>query len=620
MPAIIGQFGDKVETTPANLECMLAAMAEAGAGENWTRAVGTGYCLGQSGRAGGARSISAAEDGLVIVADARIDGRDDVCRALGDPQLSSDADDTDLILAAWRKWGSRCPEWLIGDYAFAILDPRRKELFAARDHAGARPFLYSELAGSFVFASDAAALLALPGFDTSLDDRMVLTSLLSRHYFSFDRTFHSAVRKLPPGHSLQVVRGQVELRRYWKPGRRPPIHLPTPEAYAARLRELVESAVADRLRDVGRLGVHLSGGLDSSAVAALAVPAIRAAGGPDPIGFSWHHEDPEADPTSEPGWTEAIRAALGIELVATVPDRETIAQLLRRDWTRNPDPRNLMHESMVQRAASSRGVDVILSGWGGDQAASFEGRGYHAGLLQKGRWRTLWRSVGPGSPARKLRRVANVAVGLMQDIVRDSDHRQPDFAAAALRRRARPLPVPIVRKISARRTMFDLFEKGPITSRLETWASSGARVGIEYRYPLLDRRILDFCYAIPDDFFHYKGVRRWLFRTAMADLLPDVVKRHASKLEPVRGADIEPETAAALKVMATELRRSRASISRSDYVDLDRLQAWLDAMGTQLRGSAPARIALQLLDFPEPPTPDCQTQAEQPAAPTEHAA
>ena len=138
-----------------------------------------------------------------------------------------------------------------------------------------------------------------------------------------------------------------------------------------------------------------------------------------------------------------------------------------------------------------------------------------------------------------------------------------------------------------------------LDERLDTWAASGVRHGIEYRYPLLDRRVLEFVYSIPADLFIRNGQTRWLMRTAMDDLLPDTVKQHASKIEPIRVAEISGALLSALNRFHAELRENGNRLDRSEYIDMEGLDRWLAEKRTRHNGQAQARVALELLKFPD---------------------
>ena len=361
--------------------------------------------------------------GLVVAADARLDDRDALCDALGVPLPErAGLTDAELILRAFMRWGRDCPHHLLGDYAFAVRDRRRRTLFCARDHIGARPFYYALTTRRFVFASAVEAVLAAPDVSDALDERVVATHLTVEALRSGARTFFAAVRKLPPGHTLTVEAGRpedgsggprVRIEQYWHPERAPAARPASDDAYAEQLLDLYTQAVRDRLRG-GPVGVHLSGGLDSSSVAVLAAREARRRGHPPPLAFTWLPEPgarslrrrkivqpgperrgrgdacvaptvasfstaqtprpPKPEHAREYALVDAVCAQEGLQTCHGAPTPDDVLGVLRLDGTL-PGVQVHLNEEIVQRHAAARGVRVLLSGWGGDEGVSFHGRG-----------------------------------------------------------------------------------------------------------------------------------------------------------------------------------------------------------------------------------------------------
>jgi asparagine synthase (glutamine-hydrolysing) len=177
--------------------------------------------------------------------------------------------DTESIVHLYEEYGRDCVQHLRGMFAFAIWDKPRRKLFAARDRMGIKPFYYRLQDGVFLFGSEIKALLAYPGAGPEFN-RGVLPEYLAFGYSSQEQTFFSGIYKLPAGHTLELgEEGRPDIRRYWDlsvtddPERRPRSY------YVGRYRELLEDAVSSHLMSDVPLGVFLSGGLDSSAIAAL---------------------------------------------------------------------------------------------------------------------------------------------------------------------------------------------------------------------------------------------------------------------------------------------------------------------------------------------------------------
>ena len=177
--------------------------------------------------------------------------------------------DTETIAHLYEEYGSDCVQHLRGMFAFAIWDRRKRVLFAARDHLGIKPFYYRWDGKSFLFGSEIKTILTYPGVDAEFD-RGRLAEYLTFGYITGPHTMFVGIRKLMPGHTLELSeRGEPKITRYWD------LVVPVDELprehgyYVKNYREKLESAVGSHLMSDVPLGVFLSGGLDSSAVAAL---------------------------------------------------------------------------------------------------------------------------------------------------------------------------------------------------------------------------------------------------------------------------------------------------------------------------------------------------------------
>jgi len=177
--------------------------------------------------------------------------------------------DTETIVHLYEEYGRDCVPRLRGMFAFALWDARRRRLFAARDRLGIKPFYYHHSAETFLFGSEIKTLLAYPGVRAVLN-RAALPEYLAFGYLSGPDTLFTGVKKLLPGHTLELGEdGELRIEQYWD--------LVTPAEteerskvyYIKKYRELLEGAVSSHLMSDVPLGVFLSGGVDSSAVAAL---------------------------------------------------------------------------------------------------------------------------------------------------------------------------------------------------------------------------------------------------------------------------------------------------------------------------------------------------------------
>jgi asparagine synthase (glutamine-hydrolysing) len=177
--------------------------------------------------------------------------------------------DTESILEAYEKWGDDCVNHLTGDFAFAIWDDRQQRFFCARDHFGVKPFFYTFIDNEFRFSSSLNELRLNPRVSNTLNEIAVGDYLLFGVNQDLSTTIFKDIQRLPPGHTLTVSNGSITTRRYWTPEDVSEIRFRDPKSYVERFSELLSHAVADRLQS-DRVAISMSGGLDSTSLAAVA--------------------------------------------------------------------------------------------------------------------------------------------------------------------------------------------------------------------------------------------------------------------------------------------------------------------------------------------------------------
>jgi asparagine synthase (glutamine-hydrolysing) len=205
-----------------------------------------------------------------IAADARVDGRADLIRrlAIQDPRLKN-APDNELILHAYQKWGEDCVQYLIGDFAFAIWDSRDRRLFCARDHFGVKPFYYAQVGDCLLISNTLDCVRLHPAVSDSLNEQAIGDFLLVGSNEEPDTTFFADIKRLPAAHTLSWENRELKARRYWTLPILDEIRYKHESDYIEHFVELLDSAVADRLR-TDRVGMFMSGGMDSATIAATA--------------------------------------------------------------------------------------------------------------------------------------------------------------------------------------------------------------------------------------------------------------------------------------------------------------------------------------------------------------
>lgn len=499
----------------------------------------------QRGLADGAGGGLPSQDGTVrIVADICLHGRDDLASKLGlSPNVASGLTDDALVVHSYRRWGMGFAGRLVGDGAFALWDSSEQRLICWRDVAGVRPLYYYHAPGrQLVISSDLQTIAEHPATPSTLDLPYVKAFLQSEPFQHPTRTMITGVRKVPSAHVLVFDRHGLRLERYWNPENVAERAIGDDEC-GEELRELLRQSITDRLPPSGEgVGAHLSGGLDSSSVAIMAASLLEDQGRKLST-FSWAPPW-ELVPRLERDERDLVELACqarGLVPVYTSLEPSDVVDVAYRDVALRPRS-TLDFEVATSRVAIDCGVQTILSGWGGDEVVAFNGRGYFADMARRGRLATVQRELAMRSRIHggTLRGAwkARVVMPLLPDAAYRSNpgesplpaELRPEFVG--LLDGVEPLEHTYPReRPGIRRMQTSLLRFGHLQYRMETWAAHGAAIGLNYTYPLLDRRIMEFALSLPGRMFFRDGWKRWYYRTAMAGILPDGVRWNPDKYD-----------------------------------------------------------------------------------------
>ena len=271
--AIFHRDGAPIERTLLRSLVDFLAYRGPDARETWMgSSIGLGHALLSTTRESLAERQPAGFEGRYwITADARLDGRGELLAALdlSGSDIGWSIPDSQLILRAYAKWGAACVEHLRGDFSFAIWDEHTKQLFCARDQFGIKPFYYASVGSVVILSNTLDCIRRHPAVSGRLNDLAIADFLLFDMIRDPAATSFADIQRLPPAHTLVCGRDGISLRRYWVLPVSAPIHHKRPMECVEQFRELLDHAVADRLR-TNSVGILMSGGLDSPTVAASA--------------------------------------------------------------------------------------------------------------------------------------------------------------------------------------------------------------------------------------------------------------------------------------------------------------------------------------------------------------
>lgn len=542
-----------------------------------------------------APSSPTSPNDCLVVADARLDNRADLLQQLDLPLHVSDEA---LLVSAWRRWGVGMVDHLLGGFAFACWDAGKQTLFLARDHAGERPLYFAhpgDRPGAFAFASMPPALCVLPWVGDTIDIfRMALSLALIEP--ENPQTAFRNVQRLLPGHCLTLTPERIEVRRYWHPMDARQIRYKRDDDYIEDFRERLDRAVSDRLAGEGGFAVELSGGLDSSTVAATAARLLAQRGKrltaftAVPIAGYDGRALPGRFGDEGPRAAEAAALYPNIDHVRIDSAGRDLVQAAARAAQRTGQatlgPTNQLWLDAILDNVRSRGLDVMLHGVSGNLTISFGGMVGLSDLLVRGRWFTLlrqarelragghvsWRSAaawatGPVVPLWLRRRF----LPEMQNFSLAYSPVHPDRAAEYdLPRRAFAEFYGANESSDAvRRKSYEFFDPGAANGE------AAAGWGVEQRDPTQDKRIYEFCFGIPIEQYLVGGQARSLVRRAMQGRLPEATLRNTDR--GLQAADWYLVMGAQRERLAAELRRVEQSPLVRHLIDTPRLHALLQS-------------------------------------------
>jgi len=545
-----------------------------------------------------AQPVHHAPSGITLVADARIDNRDELIRALDiTPMQGTVIPDGEVILRAYQRWGADAPVHLVGAFAFALWDARAQRLVLACDHMGIRPLFFYRTRELIAFATEIKALFCLPAVPRETNEAVIadhLTTVKRRDPYA---TFYKDIYQFRPAHRMVVTAAQSQYERYWAldPERRLPEASgeASDEAYVEGFTEHFNQAVACRLRRTGPVGSTLSGGLDSSSIACT----IR------------EREWPRGERTHT---YSCIFPSLPEEALATIDERVYIDEVARQPgieshvvradeysplvdvdqmlwhlddgfWGANV----YLHWLMFGRAHAD-GVRLFFDGSDGDSVVS-HGFGRLAELIHQNRWEVFDREVTAlsaryGAPPEQLAR--KFGYPEVRWLIRKGPRRRIAPVLHTLHTRygipyREMLMGPVLRTVLPEQLRQGLGLTGLPTEAptiiseafaqsqciplgtdigfleyetLDTGTGPNHRVGqieglqgpefttllnladklsgahqVQEVYPFFDRRLMEYCVALPAHMKLRDGWRRYVLRRGMEGVLPSAIQWRADK-------------------------------------------------------------------------------------------
>ena len=467
--------------------------------------------------------------------------------------------DTEVIVAAYDFWKERCLQQFDGMFAFAIWDEKEQELFAARDRFGEKPFYYYEDEENFVFASEMKALWKI-GVERSIDKKMLLNYLTLGHVQNCvdkEQTFFDAVYSLPPSHYLKFSTSvkSSKIKRYWQINKENKIEISTAHA-VEKFTELLTLSIKRRLRSDVSIGTSLSGGLDSSAIAAIITSLVK-----NPAYENVYHlfgNDCGKLQTfsavfpgfenNEAAYIKKTADRLAIKNFQVTPSADGFISEFEKLCFHQEEPfqsSGIYAQYKVFELAKQQQVKVLLDGQGADEILAGYPRYIHWYLqevlsrhklgatqverkaFQKNnqhfRWdiKNIFAAFMPSHAAMQLEKREYLKTIHHPDI-------NPAFLQSINGREWEGIHKPIVTKLNDI-LYFNTAEMG-LEELLRFSDRNSMAHGREVRLPFLNHQLVEFVFSLPSQLKMHDGWTKFLLRKAIDKKLPDEIVWRKNKV------------------------------------------------------------------------------------------
>lgn len=493
--------------------------------------------------------LLSADGRLVLALDGYIANLDNVARQLEERGVVlRNRSDAEVVLQAWSATGERCLDLLEGEFAFALADLRSGQLYLARDHMGLRPLFFSFDGKRLVAASHIGGVLA--GLDRQPElNQGFLAEIMTFEYVTLGETVWSGIDRVKPAHLVTIGPEGLSQRRYWSVPREPRLRYRDDGEYVEHYREVLTESVRRASRTNALLAVECSGGLDSSAIFALADELLRAGRLPAPAIAGFTLAPPARTTADELHYARAVGRHLHRDLAECplyLPGADEILAQASEAGNVSPYPNTFMLKNL-SKAMVAKGCRVVLNGQGGDQFLDGNGLYYHeafadgelhrlAGYLQ-----TDWTELGPRVALSTLVR-GGLSKVLPQSLLRARDKLAWSEKAIAARVAqydwlSPQMQVLLRDRIAAsqpRERYVDAYKQIKVSHPLighllDMLGEQNARIGIEARSPMMSRPFIEFFGRTPERIRRRGRMTRVVHREAMRGKVPEAVRQRTDK-------------------------------------------------------------------------------------------
>ncbi|MEQ2464484.1 asparagine synthase (glutamine-hydrolyzing) [Niallia hominis] len=425
--------------------------------------------------------------------------------------------DTEVLLTSYIEWGGECLQYLNGIFAFAVWDEKRNSLFIGRDRLGVKPLFYAEVGSSFIFGSELKALLAHPNVKTELDREGLAEVFALGPSHTPGSGIFKGIKELRPGHALKFTQDGLKVWRYWNV--KSEEHTDSFDETVEKVRFLFKDAVTRQLVSDVPLSTFLSGGVDSSAITAIASMEYAKNGkGPlhtysiDYEGNDKFFKANEFQPNSDGVYIKKMTDTFGTIHHNCIITQETLADFLHEAVTVRDVPGMADVDSSLLWFCREIKKDFVVSLSGECADEIFGGYPWFRREADLQRAGFPWmRSIEERQNLLKDSWSNKLQLKeYMMDKYNQTIAETPKLAGES-------------KEDAKRRELFYLNQLWFMTTLLERKDRMSMGASLEVRVPFADHRLVEYVWNVPWEMKNYKGREKGLLRKALEGILPDEV-------------------------------------------------------------------------------------------------
>lgn len=447
--------------------------------------------------------------------------------------------DTEVILAAYHKWGKNCVNRFIGMWGFALWDSRTQELFCSRDRFGIKPFHYIFQGGRFYFASEMKALKESPLYNNNYNLMQIARGLNLGWTHYMDETYYDVIKALPAAHNLVIKGGNITVERYWDIDFTKTFRGSFEDKKAAFKETFFDSIRMTERRDV-TLGVCLSGGLDSSAIASA---LSQYSGGKELKTFtSFYVGKDEVD--ERPFIQEVLKKYPNIIPHYISPTEHDVEEHFDRILFHMDIPMpssSYISQYFVMKLAAENGIKVVLDGQGSDEIMGGYMHSFYRLLADNMRTGNLAAVVRTLSTHRQRQEYSiNKSADIIAKSVLAATMSEQQLYAKEFRYNSpwifpslsnqQPFALRETGGTRLKQFLYQLIYVTLLPTLLHTEDINSMAFSIESRVPFLDHRLVELCFSLDNDDIIRDAETKYIMRKALRGVLPDAIADRKDKV------------------------------------------------------------------------------------------